>query len=186
MAIDIQKKNLETLYYYSDDGNTIGPLTLSQLLVKINEHTLVYRDGIEWTNAKDIPEIGKFFRQHKNIQPQYQQASAPLHLEEVGYQTPKKMFAGPFSFNGRIRRLEYGLSVIFFYFLYFVLIALSEDLPIIALGYIPLLWFLLAQGAKRCHDNGNSGWFQSIPFYFFWMIFSEGDLRINAHGAPPK
>jgi uncharacterized membrane protein YhaH (DUF805 family) len=45
---------------------------------------------------------------------------------------------------------------------------------------------MLAQGAKRCHDRGNSGIWQIIPFYGLWMLFADGDLGRNEYGANPK
>lgn len=58
---------------------------------------------------------------------------------------------------------------------------------IIALiAYIPLLWFYIAQGAKRCHDRENSGWYQIIPFYQLWMIFGDGQIGSNQYGDNPK
>lgn len=99
------------------------------------------------------------------------------------------MFKNPFSFNGRIRRTEYGISFI----LAIIPIAMinayvqSTDSPgLVAIFYIPLYWFLWAQGAKRCHDRGNSGWFQIIPFYVFWLIFASGDPLENEYGPNPK
>ena len=49
-----------------------------------------------------------------------------------------------------------------------------------------MLWFLWAQGAKRCHDRGASGWFQIIPFYVFWMLFADSNYGMNEYGANPK
>lgn len=111
------------------------------------------------------------------------------------------MFKNAFSFNGRIRRLEFGLSLIIFYaFLFIVSMLLgvalydetdqSEENPgatlVLLLAVIPAYWFLLAQGAKRCHDRGNSGWFQIIPFYGLWMLFAESDYGDNEYGPNPK
>jgi uncharacterized membrane protein YhaH (DUF805 family) len=92
----------------------------------------------------------------------------------------------PFSFNGRIRRKEYGISFVIYILGYSILLGLSESSTILLVGYIPLLWFLWAQGAKRCHDRGNSGWYQIIPFYVFWMLFAEGDSTKNEYGNSPK
>lgn len=61
MAIDLNKDKSELKYYYSENGATLGPLELSQLLEKIEADTLVYREGIDWTNAKDVEELTKFF-----------------------------------------------------------------------------------------------------------------------------
>jgi uncharacterized membrane protein YhaH (DUF805 family) len=51
---------------------------------------------------------------------------------------------------------------------------------------IPIIWFRLAQGAKRCHDIGKNGWWQIIPFYIFVMLFQDGDLGRNEYGSNPK
>jgi uncharacterized membrane protein YhaH (DUF805 family) len=47
-------------------------------------------------------------------------------------------------------------------------------------------WICLASGAKRCHDRGNSGLYQLIPFYGLWMLFGDGDHGSNHYGADPK
>ncbi len=105
------------------------------------------------------------------------------------------MFKNPFSFEGRIRRLEYGLS----YIIYLSVCAFiggavnilgapaSGTATIISIVlYVPAFWFLLAQGAKRCHDRGNSGVWQIIPFYVFWLIFMDGEIGSNEYGENPK
>ncbi len=103
------------------------------------------------------------------------------------------MFKAPFSFKGRIRRLEYGLSILIFAAIYiglgFNMMKLVQVHPLLGLlGFlmIPLLWFHFAQGAKRCHDLGNSGWYQLIPFYGFWMLFANSEDGENEYGPNPK
>jgi uncharacterized membrane protein YhaH (DUF805 family) len=99
------------------------------------------------------------------------------------------MFKNPFSFEGRIRRTEYGLSYLIYVFCIIVISFMSElggIAPVFILGIIPLIWFLLAQGAKRCHDRGNTGWFQIIPFYGLWMLFADSDHGDNEYGPNPK
>ncbi len=104
------------------------------------------------------------------------------------------MFKNLFSFNGRIRRTEYGLSYIFIIvvvsILSFVLEALApnddDGSLFFLLLLIPAYWIMFAQGAKRCHDRGNSGWFQIIPFYGFWMLFADGDIGSNEYRLNPK
>jgi len=51
---------------------------------------------------------------------------------------------------------------------------------------IPGYWFIWAQGSKRCHDRGNSGWYQLIPFYGLWMAFADGEPGENEYGTNPK
>lgn len=103
------------------------------------------------------------------------------------------MFKRVFSFKGRIRRLEYGLSYIFFLIWYVIFMSITEmrdpnlALALFAiLSMVPAYWFLWAQGAKRCHDRGNSGWYQIIPFYIFVMFFGGSDEGTNEYGTNPK
>ena len=111
-----------------------------------------------------------------------------LELEE----TDTRMFRRPFSFKGRIRRTEFCISYLI-YLVYYLPMSLMEESDINEgfaviwlLLLIPMIWFLLAQGTKRCHDRNNSGWYQIIPFYGFWMLFAEGDSDENDYGKSPK
>ncbi|MDY3538412.1 DUF805 domain-containing protein [Riemerella anatipestifer] len=110
------------------------------------------------------------------------------------------MFKKTFSFSGRIRRTEYGISFIIYIILLSIIssyqefliqdIADSEEntylLTLTFLLYIPLLWFIIAQNTKRCHDRGNSGFYQFIPFYTLWLIFGKGEPNANEYGENPK
>lgn len=110
----------------------------------------------------------------------------------------RRMFKKPFHFSGRIRRLEYGISYIIFWVCYFSAIITSlydEDEKssslqftdiVIGILIITMLWFLFAQGCKRCHDRGRSGWFQLIPFYVFLLLFGDGEPGGNKYGTNPK
>ena len=96
------------------------------------------------------------------------------------------MFKNPFSFEGRIRRTEYGLSYAFAFGVG-LFIGFSElGVGIMYVLLISAYWFMFAQGAKRCHDRGNSGWYQIIPFYSLWMLFADSDNGINEYGPNPK
>lgn len=108
------------------------------------------------------------------------------------------MFKDPFSFKGRIRRKEYALTILL-YLVYIFGISvfayqLNENLGLeepyfIIFNYalfIPAYYFLLAQGAKRCHDLGKNGWYQIIPLYGFVMLFADGESEKNVYGEDPK
>lgn len=101
------------------------------------------------------------------------------------------MFKRPFNFfTGRIRRMEFWLSLIILYAYSFVigLIVGVMQWPevFIYILLIPGYWFIWAQGSKRCHDRGNSGWYQLIPFYGLWMAFADGEPGENEYGTNPK
>jgi uncharacterized membrane protein YhaH (DUF805 family) len=99
------------------------------------------------------------------------------------------MFENAFSFDGRIRRTEYGISLIIYAVIAVIINLIAEanrDASFVLIAYIPALWFLLAQASKRCHDVGNSGWWQLIPLYGFWLLFQEGELGQNQYGNNPK
>ena len=99
------------------------------------------------------------------------------------------MFKNPFSFEGRIRRTEFGISFIIYVVVgtfINLFIESSKDAGFFRLAFIPMAWFLWAQGAKRCHDIGNSGWYQLIPFYIFWLLFQDGEMVTNQYGENPK
>nr|WP_288695646.1 DUF805 domain-containing protein [uncultured Prevotella sp.] len=116
-------------------------------------------------------------------------------IEEMGTESisNKGMFKRPFSFHGRIRRTEYGISFIV-YFIWAVILnaaTASNDMPeglaiFLIVTYVPMIWFLWAQNCKRCHDRGNSGWYQLIPFYFFVLLFGDGEEGTNDYGDNPK
>ena len=99
------------------------------------------------------------------------------------------MFKKPFSFEGRIRRLEYGLSLVIYGVAAVIISGMTEAderNSIFALVLLPFIWFMIAQGAKRCHDRGHSGWYQIIPLYFLWLLFAEGEWIENEYGPNPK
>ena len=105
---------------------------------------------------------------------------------KVGY----AILRAAFSFSGRIGRTAYSLSLIICTLLSILILTsilqTKGNTAFLVLLYIPMGWFALAQGAKRCHDLGNSGWFQWIPFYYFIMRLKEGAKEANYYGESPK
>jgi uncharacterized membrane protein YhaH (DUF805 family) len=174
------------------------------------------------SSEKKEQQITKLQTQLQTVEEKKRTAEEPKYFPKPLYKTNnKKMFRHPFSFKGRIRRLEYCYSFLFFLILfYFVLMfydtECSESKTVIhasadgsnakvittnkiknvgfavflLLSLIPMIWFILAQGTKRCHDMNNSGWYQIIflilPIYILWMMFNKGDKKINDYGEPPK
>ena len=194
-------------YFYSDGKEKFGPFSFEELKNEnITQDTLIWFEGLEdWKPAKDISEFEEIFKlipppinpekldlHTENTQSDAQSSDANANISNTSSENYKRqgMFSNPFSFKGRIRRLEYGISFIIAVFLISFINVLIEDsyeLAWLFLAYLPLYWFFFAQGAKRCHDRGNSGWFQIIPFYSLWMLFGKGDEGIrNEYGINPK
>lgn len=94
-----------------------------------------------------------------------------------------------FSFEGRIGRGEYWLSYIVYNLYCLPMNVMEEDdinvffALIWLILFIPMVWMIIAQGVKRCHDRGNNGWYQIIPFYFIWMAFAPGDDGPKEYGV---
>lgn len=106
------------------------------------------------------------------------------------------MFKNPFSFEGRIRRMEFGIGILVRYAAILGIVAFafaggyahgaSGMMFLLVLGLIPFIWFSIAQNTKRCHDRGNSGWFQLIPLYGLVLLFGPGEEGENRFGEDPK
>jgi uncharacterized membrane protein YhaH (DUF805 family) len=187
-------------YFYSNGQEQEGPVTLEELKQKnIQPKTLIWYEGLaDWKEAKKIEELKVIFELSPPPVETESNTSDASELKSINREnettsqnyTVKKqgMFSNPFSFDGRIRRTEYGISLIIFFFIAVFVNPLvqSREFPIVTLAYIPMYWFLWAQGAKRCHDLGNNGWWQIIPFYALWMIFQNGQPEINEYGRNPK
>ena len=113
------------------------------------------------------------------------------------------MFKAPFSFDGRIRRIEYFLSGIIGGIVSsiawalgvgtFVLGAASGSAGGSVFGLLIGLAAMLAQGVKRLHDLNKSGWLIllcCVPIvgwiFALYMLFADGTVGPNPYGADPK
>lgn len=187
-------------YFYSDGKEKHGPLSLDELIQEdISKETLIWFAGLDdWTPAGELDEMKSILElqpppilsEEKNESRESKEKTVePTENFESQSRTAKKgMFSSPFSFDGRIRRTEYGISLIIYVLVATFVNAIVEsgEVPIIGLAYIPILWFIWAQGAKRCHDVGNNGWWQIIPFYILWLLFQDGQPSLNEYGPNPK
>lgn len=102
-----------------------------------------------------------------------------------------------FSFNGRRRRSHYLLTIICANLP--LLPAnlssnnMSEGVAVFTLLIIlPVLWILLANATKRCHDLGKSGWLALglfVPLLNLiigvYLLFFKGDTHDNEYGPSP-
>ena len=99
----------------------------------------------------------------------------------------------PFSFKGRIGRLQLILSYVVGLVAWFAIFSLSEPV-LYYLEYnskifllflactVAFFWFLYAQCAKRCHDLGKSGAWMFVPFWNVLLFFAEGEKQDNQYG----
>jgi hypothetical protein len=72
MAININKGSELGKYYYSKNNVVFGPIPLEELLKFIDADTLVYYEGIKWTEAKNLPELKKIVdASKKEVEPIY-------------------------------------------------------------------------------------------------------------------
>ena len=187
-------------YFYSNGKDKEGPVTLEELKQKdIKPKTLIWHEGLDdWKEAEVIEELKEIFELSPPPIDSENETLGTIELNNLSsennsaatnsYPIKKQgMFSNPFSFEGRIRRTEYGLSLLIFSFgLSIVNLFLKDGYTIVSLAIIPLYWFLWAQGAKRCHDLGKNGWWQIIPLYVLLLIFSKGEIGINKYGINPK
>lgn len=120
------------------------------------------------------------------------------------YDTPpmfnRGSFQRVFSFKGRITRAEFILShlAIPLYFLVTTYVAsICSDVAsliggetvgqgaynrVMLANLFVFCWFYTAQGVKRCHDAGLSGWLFYIPFFNIPMLFKAGRPGENRYG----
>lgn len=97
----------------------------------------------------------------------------------------------PFSFKGRIGRVQLILSYVVGFVAWFASLLLFDIEHSDGNGGVILLslactavffWFLYAQCAKRCHDLGKSGAWMFVPFWNVLLFFAEGEKQDNQYG----
>lgn len=190
-------------YYLSKDQiSKEGPFSIKQLETKlIDKETLVWYEGLkEWKKVSEIKELNHVikkspFKFEKKSKPK---PTSPLKEPEPttsrdpvnSFPAVKhKMFRDIFSKKGRIGRLEYFITYLGWYFIWGIyankVTETDSTVLILALFIVFLIatYVLIVQGAKRCHDRGNSGFYQLIPFYTLFMLFGKGDNSSNKYDS---
>jgi uncharacterized membrane protein YhaH (DUF805 family) len=92
-------------------------------------------------------------------------------------------------FNGRARRKEYWMFVLFNAIVSIVLGIVDAALQLNVIGTIYSVAVLIpsiAVGVRRMHDVNKSGWFLLIPIYNLVLACTNGDVGENKYGPDPK
>ncbi|GGD18205.1 DUF805 domain-containing protein [Flavobacterium orientale] len=92
-------------------------------------------------------------------------------------------------FNGRARRKEYWMFVLFNVIISYSLLFIDvyfETMFINTIYSLAVLIPSIAVGVRRMHDVGKSGWYILIPIYNLILACTEGDKGPNEYGSDPK
>jgi uncharacterized membrane protein YhaH (DUF805 family) len=204
---------MKQYYLSKDQISKEGPFSIKQLETKlIDKETLVWYEGLkEWKKVSEIKDLNYIikkspFRIEKKSKAKTKTeasktdapvkkvaAKKPVAKKAVTAKKPlntkHKMFKNIFSKKGRIGRLEYFITYIGWYFIWGIytnkVTETDSTVLILALFIVFLIatYILIVQGAKRCHDRGNSGFYQLIPFYTLFMLLGKGDDSSNKYDS---
>lgn len=96
------------------------------------------------------------------------------------------MFANLISFEGRIRRAEFAITLIVCYFVRSFLFIIFDELIILGnllstITDVFLVLIFFSQSVKRLHDMDQTGWLAILPVYNpILLLFVDGE-RIYTH-----
>jgi len=106
-------------------------------------------------------------------------------------------------FNGRARRKEYWMFILFYFLLAIVAMFIDNTLgiadqttglgPIYGIYMLAMIIPSIAVGVRRLHDINKSGWWMFITWipiiggiWFLVLMVTEGKPGINEYGQNPK
>lgn len=98
------------------------------------------------------------------------------------------MFANLISFEGRIRRAEFAITLILCYFVRSSLLAIFGELNLLStISSVFLVLIFFSQSVKRLHDMDQTGWLAILPVYNpILLLFVDGTRGKNQYGEDPK
>lgn len=98
------------------------------------------------------------------------------------------MFANLISFEGRIRRAEFAITLILCYFVRSSLLAIFGELNLLStISSVFLVLIFFSQSVKRLHDMDQTGWLAILPVYNpILLLFVDGTTGKNQYGEDPK
>lgn len=182
-------------WYYAENGQSKGPLTLERLcdhMVSIHEaeRLLVWRHGLEgWREARELPQFAPFIARPPPVPP----AQKADDVTEPG-----SLFAALFGFYGRMGRVEYAAVLVLAIAGLIVGFASASAFDDEQAGQAVLVvvaltssWVKLAASCKRFHDLNRSGFYcllYVVPIInvavFLYLLFGRGDVGDNGYGPP--
>ena len=98
------------------------------------------------------------------------------------------MFANLISFEGRIRRAEFAITLILCYFVRSFLLAIFGEFNLLStISSVFLVLIFFSQSVKRLHDMDQTGWLAILPVYNpILLLFVDGTRGKNQYGEDPK
>ena len=102
------------------------------------------------------------------------------------------MFANLISFEGRIRRAKFAITLIVCYFVRSFLFIIFDELIILGnllstITDVFLVLIFFSQSVKRLHDMDQTGWLAILPVYNpILLLFVDGTRGKNQYGEDPK
>jgi len=194
-------------HYIFRDVSSNGSLVNGNLVHHINTHIPIHgpfpdiflagdlEQKVDWEEVIELLDVKKKELERKRMENRKDpeptgdpEEIIPGNDEQL---VPQKLFSRFFSVSGRIRRLEYDLTVLIVYVVLIgaiaalVLCGVKNVFLLAGIGVVASL-ITIPQGIKRCHDVNHSGWWQLIPFYIIVLFFQDGNPYPNKYGNDPK